>query len=549
MDISQGNVGEAVATTDMVTRVLGPNPKGSPLDNEEIDSNFLGLENNKLNKIIGPNKMLYTSPQGNIIEVSHGPVDYVWTSNGENAAPSWKANPGLGAGIPLIIEAEGVQLSTNASKINIKGTGVVVTEPSPDEFIIEITGSGVSESDSEYFPGYIYNYIDSSSFSVIGLNITPLFYLGRRLVFKSGGSTRYGQIVIVDYDLTSEGDTTIVVQMEASQSLFDALDVEFGLTTSAVSWSPLANSPFDVEMTALATGKIGATNFWIVAGKVGNLAYSVNEGATWVEIATGTTETIYDLAYDPSKEEFWVVGGNNFIMKTSTGTSWAAPAVLPTPFSSTEDILSVLYNSYEDIIMLNKKNASTTIRMLYTDDGGDSWTLHASNTTFQGFRQHRHYMRSNVDDIYQTFSADLNVLLNIGDSSYSPATAGINGDVNGAEIIWDGVYFKIVMGKVGGAIGQHRSGSRVGTDTALFSGALLDVAYSVEHERWVIVGENAQIAFLDDVDFSVDDAWEAVPNGFNPMSDITRVIYDDVANKFIACNTVGQICVSSNGAQ
>ena len=84
-------------------------------------------------------------------------------------------------------------------------------------------------------------------------------------------------------------------------------------------------------------------------------------------------------------------------------------------------------------------------------------------------------------------------------------------------------------------------------DSVAFNYAYRDIAYSIDHARLVIVGDNSQLAYIDATNFPGTNALISIPNGFNPTSDILGVHYDEDDNLFIACNSVGQICRSTNG--
>jgi len=533
----------------ITTREIGPSPKGAPLTNVEVDSNFLSLQNNKLNKVINLNRVLYSDNNGVLKELPIGPLDSILYSAGPTASPYWAPNPGDGAGIPIALSVEGVPQSTSISSLNFEGPGVVITETAPGQFTITIAGSGVAESESEYYPGYTFNYIDNDTFSIVGLDASALFAQGRRLVFKYSGLTIYGVISSSDYNITTAGDTTINMAMEEGNVLPSGISVEFGLTTSGVSWSPIANPPFTGEsINDIISGKVGATNFIIAVADNGQLAYSINSGLTWTEVATGTTENIRTIAYDSSNQRFLAGGNAGVLLKSSTGSSWAldtttVPALAGT--TGTSDIWDMEYHAVDDRFLMSFNLVAGANAVTYVSaDFGVTWPTSLGSAA--GPYGKIAVTDAIIDDIFRTSGTVVSQNVSIIDST--PATF-----INAGYII-SAVFMKpdattpdIFIGGEGGQLAHYLNITIQSLDDTHPAFAINDIAYSSEHQRYVAVGDNATIYFLDEVDDTTDDAWTSVPNGFNPTADINAVHYDYISNLFYACNSAGQICRSSNG--
>ena len=85
-------------------------------------------------------------------------------------------------------------------------------------------------------------------------------------------------------------------------------------------------------------------------------------------------------------------------------------------------------------------------------------------------------------------------------------------------------------------------------DNVTFIGVTLNAAaYSVLQSRFVIVGSNGTIGWLDLSNYGNVDAWTAVSNGFAPGVTINDVGRNDTDNVFIAVAENGEIARSTTG--
>jgi len=315
--------------------------------------------------------------------------------------------------------------------------------------------------------------------------------------------------------------------------------------------------PFDGnDMTCMASGKIGATNFWVVCGENGRLAYSPNQGGSWVEVNTGEIGRFTDIAFDHWNNVFCAVGTDGLILFSTTGTSWAAPAVVPTVgIGSQNDYFSVCFQESQGAIMILKNYSDTWAKMWFTFDHGASWVEATAgggqiiNPGSAGTKIMRSSLPSAIFFLTSTNKTIQGTSLT--DTSYSSYnTCPTGGSIQGFVSSFEATIYNVTV-QDDGTITQFENTLESASDTTTFSSPLRSVAYSGDHDRYLCVGDNAQIGYLDAADWADgpagDDQWTSVPNGFNPTSNINWVVYDGVANMFLACSSAGQICVSNSG--
>ena len=86
----------------------------------------------------------------------------------------------------------------------------------------------------EYCPGYEFTYVNATTFKIVGINVTSLFNVSRRLKFSIAGVDIYGSITSSIFSV----DTTIVMTMEDSEVLLNEA-YTVCLVTGILGWSPL----------------------------------------------------------------------------------------------------------------------------------------------------------------------------------------------------------------------------------------------------------------------------------------------------------------------
>jgi len=523
--------------------------KGAPLTNDEIDTNFNTLNKNKLNRTLVANGILYTDSAGLVRVLPGGSDRDVLYWDGATKKPYWAPNPGEGSGIPISVEVNGVQQSASLQKLNFTGVGVSVDEPSPDQFTITIAGSGVAESESTYYPGYTFNYLNATQWYIEGVDASALFYVSRRCVFITGGVPYYGTIVAVNYDSTLPDSTTITMSMENGGSVPSAADVEVGLTTSASGWSPIASPPFNGNgtLTDIRSGRIGATNFWLCCAKNGLLAYSTNDGLSWVTVNTGTQSDLEVIIYDSFEERFLVAGQDNTILLSTTGTSWYAGT------GPTGTTIGSWWNGYFNdvdgrIYIMGQYTSGSNNRILSTIDFASTWDGGPS-VSFNSPENTNIAQRQPFDDFLVSTGLTIYVYTDYSDTGASSWTGSPSAALC-IESFLESTNCWQLYGCANGEIEININSTSRNIHDNITVYPWYDATWSSDHQRFVFVGANGQIGFLDYAEFSVpnnNDRAVMVSNGFNPMADIVAVHYDTVSNFFLAVSSNGQICRSSNG--
>lgn len=113
---------------------------------------------------------------------------------------------------------------------------------------------------------------------------------------------------------------------------------------------------------------ITATRAW-VAGSSGEVATSVNDGATWTAQTSNTFQVLEDVdAADATHA--WAVGSSGVITATSNGTTWA---------TQTSGVATVL-NSVEPLSATTVVVVGAGGVVLKTTNGGTAWSTRPSGT-------------------------------------------------------------------------------------------------------------------------------------------------------------------------
>jgi len=486
--------------------------------------------------------------------------------------------PSLLNGFNLYIQFNAT--STGAATLNVSATGaksVVNSDGSPltggamvidtigqfaydlpnDRYILISNNSAwgkpvvsASTSPSEYCPGYTFTFVDEDEWRITGLDVTNLFNAGRRLKFIDGQNTYFGSITL---SVFTGGNTDITMDMEGIDVLTSTIN-EVCLVTGTAGWSPIATDPFaGGAINDICIGDISSVTYLFAVGDVGRCGVSSDGGLNWVMLSTGTTENLKVCAYDSSNEQFWGGGDAGVLVNTDNATSITLDTTsIPALTGTTSDNISgFVYKSTEDALGILFDITATSHRLGNSLNQGGSWqeagtTLHPPENC-KGLRSrpdgaggtglslstiragHFQELRwdSGVTDSSLTggFSTndDISVIIRFEDNGTIPEIfAGFSGNVDGLQF-W-------------GA-----------DDTVTFGNIHRDFAWSPIHERLILVGDNAQLGYLDKADRALTDAWTNTGNGFNPLANIYGVVWDSTHGVFVAVADNGQICRSTNG--
>lgn len=466
-------------------------------------------------------------------------------------------------GLTLTGDVEGVSdfTSGGAATMSTALTLPAVTEirgGSASTFFVGATSGPYGVGDTitnvpdtyEYCPGYTYTYISTSSFSIEDYNVTNLFSVNRRLKITDNGATIYGLISAVDYDITSTGDTTVTLVMEDAAVLSADL-TEVCMVAGNTSWSPISETPFgNYAILDVVAGKIGTVTYWIICGVGGRLAYSIDAGITWTLVTTGTVENLQKVAYDSTNEEFMVAGSNAVTLVSSDGTNWTLGTVV-TITAGSGDIKGLVWVPSEARwhVLLNSSLSSNLT--YFSSNLGTTWTYADTvglDSTLTAIGEgdggdDRIYLNDNGGDgIYYWIDADDNATTLAWNPTASTVTA-LN-----VQFL-DGTTEWFFLGRADNLLTvRNQSTGTYFDDSVTFAYPARSISYSSFLGRAIVVGDNAQLAYIDPVNFGVADAWTAVSNGLDPTSNFTAIYFDDGDDRiFIAVADNGQILRSTNG--
>lgn len=463
---------------------------------------------------------------------------------------------GGGGGSAVDVEDSGVSLTTDVTKLNFTGALVTLSEPVADEITVTIGdaiysgGFPVSETSSELCPGYIFKFQTSTVFDVEDIDITQLFTVGRRVKFidNAGPTYTYGQISAINYNSASANDTRITMVMEGGATLNANID-DFCLTTNTAKWSAIASPPFaGGRMNWITSGKIGTQVYWVVVGNNGQLATSQDGGVTWTNENLVTIEHILEVVFDYTNERFMACGTGGQIVTSSDGTTWVETKPTMSGTGSF-DCYSIAYNDVDDCFWIRyDADGSANMDAQHSLDNGVTWTNKGGVSVGTGKPMIRcragstNQIINGRDDIYIAGSIGTTFTLYVAQNNIADQFGLDYATVNSDERRMSGHGDGWIIGT---GIDQWVT---AGVENLNFSYAIHDFAYSVDHARYVCVGDNAQIGYLDDVDTGVADAWTAVTdNAVNPTEDVLSVNYSEHDNVFCACTALGKIVRSSSG--
>jgi len=487
----------------------------------------------------------------NIVCIDGGASDTSYV--GQSSGP-YGVLGGGGGGSAIIVEDEGVQLTSGVTKFNFVGSNVTVTNPTAEEILVTI-GANMAETSSEYCPGYVFNRVTNTQFRLDLVDATALFRAGRRLKFTGDGANiYYGSIASSDYNTTNANDTTVNMTMEGTDVITVGVS-DVCLTVSTSNWSVITTLFSGLPINDITSGYIGVTKYWIVVGNGGNVAYSTDHGQTWTASTITTTEHINCVAYDADNQRFmW--GANAGVFGTSSnGTTWTedtttVPSIAGVNGTADIKILNYYVGESRFVAFFERLISSPVLTLMYSADNGSTWTVNTGIRIADGGNGYHlgtdslgpnadNFVADYTDNIKRFAAATANSGSNVylGTTSISAIEAF---EISGA------LYF--AAAEVSGDIHTEVSVSGYGnTDTTTITDRINDFAHSIDHARLVAVGDNATLAYLDDVNMTNATGWTTVTTGFNSTSNILCIHYDEDSNVFVACNSVGQVARSASG--
>lgn len=395
---------------------------------------------------------------------------------------------------------------------------------------------------SEYCPGYSYTFVNGSTFQVIGFDVTNLFSPTRYLKFTVNGVVIYGEVVSSTYSGT---ETTVNMAMDST--LLSGTINSACLVAGNSGWSPIAEDPFNgSSINSIKSGKIGTQVYWIICGDAGKLAYSINAGLNWTNISTGTTENLNAIAYDSTNQGFMVVGDKAIVLTSTDALNWTLDTTVLAAkvISGIGNAIDVAFDHQENWFGVLFYRTSAGTYLAYTNDYGSSYIgttgISGSRVTtgvYTAAGDVRDYYAIG-DDVYRSNSFNITI------SSDFPFTDGDTVDSIYVDYTND---LTRIVGKRSGKITVNVTATA--TDTVTFTSSVREFAFSALLNRYIAVGDTAQIGYLEYADRGVSNGWTAVSNGLEPTANFTSVEYsEEPANQlFIAVADNGQILRSTNG--
>jgi len=404
----------------------------------------------------------------------------------------------------------------------------------------------------EYCPGHTYTYLSPTTWRVTGVDATKLFRVGRRLHFIEGDNDYYGTITVSVY---SASNTNLTMSMDTGS--LTASVTEVCMTTGATGiWDAIVADPFSGgRINSIATGQIGATQWWVIVGNTGKLATSTDAGLTWTLRTLTTTEHLNTIAYDHTNEEFWVGGDAGVIVDSADGTTWSEDTTSIPGLGGTgnHNVVGIIWNSTNAAVEIYYKDTVSNYRSAATTDGGTTWTDYATLGQFS-FNDCLEPARASAGNTtgagkYTTTLNNTSVYVASShtDTSWSISYgAGTGNIVSAMAIFHDGTGQSVVLGAFNGNI----TGSAIWTGDqtdGLFTDPINHFAWSDTHQRLVCVGDNGTIGYQDLGDKENSNAWTSVTGGFSPIAEITSVEWNTADGIFVAVAADGAICRSSTG--
>lgn len=431
--------------------------------------------------------------------------------------------------------------------------GQIIVKQSAADNDADWQNPGPQQANEAYCPGYSsYTRVDDNEFTVDLVNAENLFYVGRRVRFDKAGVLDYGVINAVDFNITSANDTHVTLTMEGADTVptgtFDVC-----LVSSATAWSPIAEDPFSGgNIRDIATGNIGGTQYWVIVGDAGKVAYSTNSGVSWTTATSGTTSTLYACIYDTNNQKFWIGGVDSadnspFMAYSTNGSTWTG--VTPPDTVIGNYVVDMCAMSNESSLICSIFDSVSVFYDTYISS--TEWTTSIARGTANGSGLVAADETATSGSNVWGYGSGTNYLWY---SAFSDTSSTSGGTVTGTITALmhtpvSGVGAQVFIGSGAGHVEYGIPTNANVLDDVTFGNSINDFAHSELHARTVCVGNGGQIGYIDDADVAslLADAWTSVSNGFDPAAVINAVEFNEVNGVFVAVSSNGQICRSSNG--
>jgi len=447
--------------------------------------------------------------------------------------------------LPAILNVDGQSEGITAIINNILKINTVANN-------IDVVLNSLSPvSEQDYCPGYPFNFLSTTSFSVIGYDVTKIFYKNKRLKFFDGGNAYYGTVLTSIYGT----DTTITLSMELGDVLTTTI-TDVCTTTSNTSWIPIAKDPFSgTSINAVTSGIIGATNYVVAVGNSGKAFYSVDGGDQWTEIVNNVTSNFNDVAYNEDNQAFLIVGDNGTILESLDMVTWVdySTEMVTHHGAGTYHINKVIWYNYGYLewFFITSSTSTTTGSFISAVSDFSNSIQFIDSLTNQDHTALTIRKEASSKPILTGYNSTVSYWDNTRSTYLTASTYSVTGSVT--DIVShpnnfdnSGGRFLCVSdtGELRSYFSTNYNSIKSGNSNPLRSMAISPIG---NHNRIVVVGDNGYIGVVEATDYNNGNAIDNVQNGFSPTTTINAVHWNAGDGLFIAVAANGQIAKSTNG--
>jgi hypothetical protein len=398
-----------------------------------------------------------------------------------------------------------------------------------------------------YCPGFAFTQTTTSSItSVLDIDLSALFYAGRRIRITDT-TTKYATVIAADYAVFP-GNTELLLSMEDGATIVGN-PTEVCLTSSTTAWVPIAADPFaGTAITAVTSGQIGSTVWWVAVGSAGKVATSNDRGVTWTLRTTGSTANLTDVGYNSDAQTFLAVGFGGAVLRSTDGITFADPGNLSLKPTTGNGKTFITYSTAE---------VKWMAYVQYKFDQSAYYTVSDSNTMVWSGAIDGHlgnageleyYTRNETGDDYIAFASDDGWFEWANLTDFSPVTKvfSLSSVVTVIKTVVIGGLDYFVIGLANGTILVYTWGATL-VLTQTLPGAVRGISFSPQLNTIVVTGGNGSIGTITTTGTLSAQVLSVRPNGFSPLTDIFDVHYNATEQLFIAVASNGQICTSTTG--
>jgi len=120
---------------------------------------------------------------------------------------------------PIIVQNNNDIITSDLKKLIFSGPGYELLDQGSG--VVQVNIFGANQQEDEFCPGYEYNYINGTSWQIVGLDRAQLFSVGRRLHFTDGSIHTYGVIATSTF---TGGNTVLTMTMENGATLVEGIE-------------------------------------------------------------------------------------------------------------------------------------------------------------------------------------------------------------------------------------------------------------------------------------------------------------------------------------